>query len=311
MTAPAFEGFSFLAYRGELAALATAACWTVSALAFTAAAHRLGSLVLNILRLAMACGLFVVLEWAVRGHPLPTDATAHNWFWLGLSGLVGFTMGDLCLFRAFVLIGPRLAMLVMSLVPILTTLLGWLVLEERMAQVSVLGMVLTVGGVAWVVMERRPTEANGTAAPSGLGLVLALVAATGQAVGLVLSKLGMEGYDAFASTQIRATAGLAGFIVILCFVRAWPKFWAAFRNPGGMTFSAIGAVFGPFLGVSLAMTAVKYTQAGIAATIMAIMPVLIIPFAILIYHERVSLRAVFGAVLAVAGVAMLFLWPGD
>ena len=299
------------AYRGELAALATAACWTVSALAFTAAAHRLGSLVLNVIRLGMACGLFVILGLTVRGYAFPTDATAHNWFWLGLSGLVGFTMGDLCLFRAFVLIGPRLAMLVMSVVPILTTLMGWLLLGEYMGLVSVLGMVLTVGGVGWAVMERRPTEANGRAGLSALGVMLALGAATGQAVGLILSKHGMQGYDAFASTQIRATAGLAGFIFILSVVKAWPRFFAAFRNSGGLGFSALGAVFGPFLGVSLAMAAVKYTQAGIAATIMAIMPVLIIPFVILIYRERVSPRAVFGAVLAVAGVALLFLWPGN
>ena len=299
----------FLAYRGELAALATAGCWTVSALAFTAAARRLGSLALNLVRLGMAFGLFVLFGWIVRGCALPTDATAHNWLWLSLSGVVGLTLGDLCLFRALVLLGPRLTMLMMSLVPIITTLIGWVVLGERMALLSGLGMLLTVSGVAWVVMERRPGDAKGNTAVSATGLLLALGGAVGQAVGLILSKLGMEGYDALAATQIRTTAALAGFIILFLILRAWPRLTAALRSPAGLGFSALGSFFGPFLGVTLSLVAVKYTLAGIAATIMAVVPVLIIPFIVIIYRERVSARAVFGALLAVAGVALLFLWP--
>ena len=299
----------FLAYRGELAALATAGCWTVSALAFTAAARRLGSLALNLVRLGMACCLFVPLEWAARGHPFPTDATAHNWFWLSLSGVVGFTLGDLCLFRALVILGPRLTMLVMSLVPIITTLVGWIVLGERLALLSGAGMFLTVGGVAWVVMERLPVDAGGRTSASATGVLLALGGAAGQAVGLILSKLGMEGYDAFASTQIRAGAGLAGFVGLFFILRAWPRLAEALRKPAGLGYAALGSVFGPVVGVSLSLLALQYTLAGIAATIMAIVPVLIIPFIVIIYRERVSARAVFGALLAVAGVALLFLWP--
>ncbi|HSN54102.1 MAG TPA: EamA family transporter, partial [Candidatus Sulfomarinibacteraceae bacterium] len=63
----------------------------------------------------------------------------------------------------------------------------------------------------------------------------------------------------------------------------------------------------PFLGVSLSLLAVKYTEAGVAATLMALTPVLIIPVSVLVFREQVARPAVLGAVVAVAGSALLFL----
>lgn len=302
-------------YRGELAALATALCWTVSALAFTASAKRIGPLVLNLVRLLMALAFLSAYGWAVRGLPMPSDAGAHQWAWLGLSGLVGFALGDLCLFRALVLIGPRLTMLLMSLAPPIAAIVGWLWLGEAMSARGVAGMALTVAGVAWVVLERRPVvrgQGTGTAgeavrSASPAGVLLGLGGAVGQALGLVLSKVGKAGYDAFAGTQIRILAAVAAFAVLLTVLRVWPRFVAAFRHPGGMGYAAVGSLFGPALGVSLSLVAVEYARVGVAATIMAIVPVLIIPFVIVLHRERVSPRAVAGAAVAVGGVALLFL----
>lgn len=297
-------------YTGELAAVATVCCWTVSALAFTEAARRMGSLSLNIVRLSLALVFFAVFGWAARGLALPLDATGHNWFWLSLSGLVGFTLGDLCLFRALVVIGPRLSLLVLSLVPMLAAVLGWAALGENLSAAGLVGMALTVAGVAWVILERKPLASAPGGRAATTGVLLALGAAAGQAVGLVLSKFGMGDYDAFAATQIRTMAGLAGFLALVLVLRAWPRLAAAVRSRAGMAFAALGACFGPFLGVSFSLVAVKYAYVGVAATIMSIVPVLVIPLVILIYRERVSARAVVGAVLAVAGVVLLFLWRG-
>ena len=294
-------------YRGELAALATAFCWTLSALAFTAAARRLGSVVLNLVRLLMAFVMLSVYGWAARGLPLPSDATAHNWFWLSLSGFVGFALGDLCLFRSLVLLGPRLTTLLMALAPPIAAVVGWLWLGEGMSVRGVAGMAMTVAGVAWVVLERRVPVPGSTQHVSVAGVLLGLGGAVGQAVGLVLSKLGKAGYDAFAGTQIRIIAAAVGFAVLLTALRAWPRFLAALRHPGGMGYAALGSAFGPALGVALSLVAVEYARVGVAATLMAIVPVLIIPFVILVYREKVSLRAVAGAALAVAGIALLFL----
>ncbi|MCX5654542.1 MAG: DMT family transporter [Planctomycetota bacterium] len=298
---------AFADHRGELAALATAVCWTVSALAFTEAARRMGSLALNVIRLAMALGLAILFEGFARGEALPLDASAHNWFWLSLSGLVGFTLGDLCLFRSFVLIGPRLTLLVMSLVPVMAAGASWAALGEGLSVWSIVGMMLTVAGVAWVILERKPPGAGPAGCVSTTGVLLAFGAAAGQAGGLVLSKIGMsDGYDAFASTEIRMMAGLAGFVATVFFGRAWPRLATAARSRPGMAYAALGACFGPFLGVSLSLVAIKYMHVAIAATIIAIVPVLVIPVVIVVYGERVSLRAALGAILALEGVAILY-----
>ena len=144
------------AHLGHLAALGTAVCWAFSALAFAAAGRRIGVLPLNLIRLVMALGFLCLAAWALRGLPLPVDASPRAWGWLGVSGLVGFVFGDLCLFRSYVLIGPRISSLMMSLAPLLTALIGWLVLGETLTGRDALGMALTVAGIAWAVLERPP-----------------------------------------------------------------------------------------------------------------------------------------------------------
>jgi drug/metabolite transporter (DMT)-like permease len=294
-------------HAGELAALATACCWTVSALAFQNAGRRVGSLPVNLIRLVMAAFLLGAFTGVTRGTPLPTDASHHTWVWLSLSGLVGFTIGDLCLFRAFVLVGARISMLMMTLVPLFTTILGFVVMGEVLTPMELAGMVLTIAGVSSVVSERR-RDANGKIERLPLaGVLLALGGAIGQALGLVLAKFGMGSYSAFASTQIRVLAGLAGFAVLFTATSRWPRVRAALADRPAMTSTGIGAVFGPFIGVSLSLLAVQYTEAGVAATLMALVPVLIIPVSIIFYRERVAWPAAVGAVVAVCGSALLFL----
>lgn len=300
---------------GELAALGTAACWTASSLAFAAAGRRIGSLSLNLIRLVIAFLFLCAFCALTRGLPLPTDATRERWAWLALSGAVGFVIGDLCLFRAFVVIGPRLSTLIMSLVPPVAATLGWLWLGERLGLTDLAGMAITLAGITWVVLERAPRAAGHVtaqaalpaAAPSARGLALAVLGAVGQAVGLVLSKIGMGDYDPFAATQIRILAGMAGFSLMFFAVRWWGRVLEGVRHKEGMGYAALGALTGPFLGVSLSLIAVQRTQTGIAATLMATVPVMILPVLIIFRLERVSARAALGAALAVGGVALLWL----
>ncbi len=297
-------GFSHI---GELAALGTAVCWTVTSMAFEAAGKRVGSLCVNLIRLFLAFGFLTIFCFFNRGQALPTDATGYAWGWLALSGLIGFTIGDLCLFRVFVLVGSRFAMLMMALVPPFSAILGWILLGESLVPMDWLGMSLTVGGVIWVVLERPKADPNDKPNGRRLGILLGILAAAGQAGGLVLSKKGMGDFNPFAATQIRVLAGIAGFSVMFLFIGWWPKVIRATRNKPAMGFTALGGVFGPFLGVSLSLLAVQYTETGVAATIMALVPVLIIVPSILIKKERVTIRAALGSVIAVAGAAVLFL----
>jgi drug/metabolite transporter (DMT)-like permease len=294
-------------YAGEIAAFAVACCWTLTSLAWETAARRVGSLPVNILRLVLAFAFLAAWCAIARGLPLPTDASPQAWLWLSASGLVGLMLGDLCLFRALVVIGSRLSVLLMSLVPPATALLGWAVLGERLGVVDWLGMALTVGGIGWVVLEQREDPAGRVARPSVSGVLLGVGGAVGQSVGLVLSKLGMGGYDAFAATQIRIVAGLAGFALLFAVLGWWGRVADALRDRPALSRITLAAFFGPFLGVSLSLVSVKYAPAGVAATIMALQPVLILVPAAALRKERITFRAAAGASVAVAGAALLFL----
>jgi len=294
---------------GELAALGTAVCWAFSALAFAAAGRRIGVLPLNLIRLAMALVFLALATWVLRGLSLPVDATPRAWGWLAVSGLIGFVFGDLCLFRAYVLIGPRLASLMMSLAPLLTALIGWLLLGETLTGRDTLGVALTVGGIAWAVLDRKEPEDGVPHDPRSwaAGLALGFCGALGQAGGLVLSKLGMGSYDPVAATEVRVIAALGGYALLLAAVRGGPRVATALRDRRGLAFSAAGSFFGPFLGVSLSLFAVRHIVAGVAASIMALQPVLIIPLVVILHRERVGVGGIAGALVAVAGVALLFL----
>jgi drug/metabolite transporter (DMT)-like permease len=174
-------------------------------------------------------------------------------------------------------------------------------------------MFMTIGGVSLVVLRREAPQLNGNGRNKFkfkyplAGIMLALGGAAGQATGLVLSKFGMKDYNPFAASQIRVLAGLIGFTMLFFFLKKWKNVADGLKNKKGMMFTSIGAVFGPFLGVSFSLTAIQYTNTGVAATIMSIVPVLIIPPAIFIFKEKVNLKEIIGAVTAVGGVALLFL----
>jgi len=302
----------FQSHFGEIAALLTAVFWTATSMSFEAAGKRIGSLTVNLLRLYLAYGIYTVYLYFTRGMIFPTDATTHAWLWLSISGIVGFAIGDLLLFQAFVVVGARISMLIMALVPPITAFIGWLVLGETLTVLNIIGMFITISGVVLVVMKREGPTKDGTnkklkfSYPIG-GLLLAFGGALGQAVGLVLSKYGMGDYNAFAASQIRVLAGLVGFTLIFIFLRKWPLLIKSFSNKKGILFTVIGSVFGPFLGVSFSLLAIQYTNTGVAATIMSIVPVLIIPPAIIFFREKINLKEIIGAALAVGGVGILFL----
>jgi len=294
-------------YIGEIAALSTVFLWAIGTLSFEAAGRRIGSTTVNFIRLGMAWGMLAIWGLASSSYmAVPFNATGEQWLWLGASGFVGFFLGDLCLFRSFVLIGPRLSTLVFTLAPPMTALLGWLILGEGLTPMSGLGMVLTLGGVAWVVAERKTHRSVRHWHPSAWGISLAILGALGQALGMVLSKRVIEGMDAVLATQIRITAALPAFAIMFLVLRWYPRVVKGVKDPRAMAQITLGAFVGPVLGVSLLMLSMKYLPAAVAQTFVAALPIVILPFVIVIHKERVSPRAAIGALIAVAGVAILF-----
>jgi drug/metabolite transporter (DMT)-like permease len=295
-------------YLGEAAALATALLWTLSSLAWTSAGKFVGAVQVSFIRLVITCGLLLVYGQLVRGRPLPSDASADAWLVLGLSGFVGFFVTDLCLFKAYLLIGPRLALVILSLSPPVASLLSAALLGDWLSAKDWLAMAVTLAGVAWVVFEQPDTSGRlHYVQPHryGLGIALAVFAALGHATALVLSKRGIGDYDPFAATFIRVLGSLVGYVPLMTILGRWPGTLRAVRHGRTMLILTGGAFVGPFLGVAMYMIAVRHAQAGVVATILATMPVLILPFVIFLYRERVSLRAAAGAILSVIGVGLL------
>jgi drug/metabolite transporter (DMT)-like permease len=297
---------NFTAYTGELAAVLVAFFWTITALSFEVATKRIGSLAVNITRLVFALVFLSLFTWFYRGLPFPTDATAHAWIWLGLSGLVGFVFGDYFLFHSYRLIGSRIAMLIMTFVPPVTALLGWLILGEKMTAQHLLGMTLTVSGIAMTIFSKPNGQTIQLKYPL-IGLVYAFFGVLGQAGGLVLSKYGMQDYSPFASTQIRIIVGAIGFGIIIAFTGKTKSIIQSLKNKKALAGVTMGSFFGPFLGVSFSLVAIQNTSTGIASTIMAIVPILIIPPAAMLFKQKVSLLDYIGATISVGGVVLFFI----
>lgn len=292
---------------GELAALLTAVFWTVTSLSFESASRKIGSVPVNILRLIIGFLFLSIFSLVHRGLPFPTDASCENWVWLTLSGLIGFVFGDLFLFKSYTIIGSRFSMLIMTLVPPITALFSFAILGEQLSLFNYLGMVLTFSGIGIAVLNRNGKGERLSLKLSPRGVLYALGGALGQALGLVLSKKGLMDYDPFAATQIRIIAGIAGYAFLITVLSRWGSVVKALANRPGISATTLGAFFGPFLGVSFSLISVRYTEAGIASTIMALVPVFIIPPALLLYKQKVTFAEIAGAVISVAGVSLFFI----
>ena len=316
----------------------------------------MGSLPLNTLRMTMSLALLFVTLWLTMGMPYPRYADGQTWLWLLLSGVVGYVIGDYCLMQGYIYIGSRFGQLFMTLSAPTAAITGRLLLGEQMRPLAIIGMVVTLAGIAMSILSKRSSRSQGvqgvqdntlgtkkaiksitlsTTIPKR-GIFFAAMAGICQGFGLVLSKIGLEHYDAaiaaagvaqeavptgavlplplflsvpFAATMIRATMGLVGFFALLAlFNKDWKAKLSHAAHDRTAMWCLLGAtVFGPFVGVSASLLATQYTSTGIAQTLFALTPVLIIAPAALLFHQRVTVREVIGAVISVAGVCLFFI----
>ena len=298
---------------GESAAVLTSCLWTASSIFFTSAGRKFGSFSVNAYRTLMAIGLLACAHIVFLGTFLPL-ATEGQWFWMGLSGVVGLGVGDFGLFAAYVTIGPRRAVLIQASAPIFALLGAYFILGETISQLALVGIVITLIGIVVVILEEeeKPEEKIAAKPRKAFGVLFGVISAMGQGFGAALSKKGMYFGVSVAMNPLSAALIrmlLAGVFVwtSAVFARKLPTLRRAVKDKDGMKSTAAGAVVGPFLGMTLSMVALADTQTGIAQTLMSLMPVFIIPVIWIIYKERTSWRGILGALIAVAGVAILFI----
>ena len=299
---------------GDSAAILTSCLWTASCLFFTSAGKRVGSFSVNVYRTMMAIGLLFGAQVVLLGTLLPL-ASGGQWFWLGLSGIVGLGIGDSGLFAAYVTIGPRRTVLIQSSAPIFTLFGAYFMLGETISPLATLGIALTLLGIVVVLVEEEEESEMKSLAKNrkAWGVLFGLISATGQGLGAVLSKKGMY-FNTTVAVNPVSTALIrmlfAGAFIWVCAVFAGklPTIRQAAKDKEGIKYTAAGAMVGPFLGMTLSMVALADTQnAGVAQTLMSLMPIFIIPVVWIVYREKTNWRGIIGALVAVIGVAILFI----
>jgi drug/metabolite transporter (DMT)-like permease len=294
---------------GEAAALLTAFCWAGSSLFFTNAGRLVGSVVVNRMRLILAVVLLMTAHLVLLGRVLPLDADLERWLWLGASGISGLVLGDSALFQAFVLIGPRLVTLIMSLVPVVSALIAWFFLGEQLQWVETVGILITVTGIVLVVGERGNSSRTIGRKQYLIGVAFGLLGVVGQSVGMVLAKRGLVGdYPVLSGVLLRMiTAMVVMWLLTLLGGRGLTTLRAVSGSKQALRSIIGGSIIGPFLGVWLSLVAIQSTYVGIASTLMALTPIIMLPVVKWGFKEDVSRWAVGGTLVSLAGVAIIFL----
>lgn len=293
-------------FIGEISALLTAVLWSGTSVAFSGAAVRIGSLQLNLNRLVLAA-IFLILTIIIMGANLTLTATQISY--LAVSGIIGLVIGDSFLFRAYQFIGARLGMLLMSLAPAMTAIMAYFILGEVVSLLGICGMAITIGGIALVVSEKQEIPAAKYKIDK-MGIFLGLMAAWGQAAGLIFAKFAFNigEINGFVATFYRIFASIIIMVPVAVIARKYKNPVKLFKNDvKALNMTVLGTVLGPYLGITCSLVAVAYTKVGIAATLMSTTPIIMLPIAVYVQKEKLTWRGITGAFLAVAGVAILFL----
>lgn len=306
-------------YLGEIISIGVAFSWTATALLSEYGSKRMGNLVLNVLRMMLSLVFAMVMFFVITGSPLPLSGSMEAYGWMLLSGVVGYVIGDYCLFQCYIIIGSRFGQLFMTLAPLAAAIAAWISLGEEMAAMSIVAMLVTLLGIAISVLGRGEHHRVSLKLPMD-GVLFAIGAAVCQGVGLVLSKIGMNHYEAsmdgsqaawllpFSANFFRCIAGLIGFSILLYFKEGFKALKEAMKDKVDMTAASMTTIFGPFVGVSFSLMAVQYTGAGIASTLMALTPIIIILPSYWLFKQPITLKGVVGALISVVGVSLFFLF---
>lgn len=293
-------------YTGELISLGTALCWTLTVVGFEYAGKRVGSLSVNIIRLLFGFILLGSTLTLITGSFIPVDISSEAIMWLSLSGLVGLVIGDLFLFQAFVDLGGRLSLLIYSSTPVISALLGFAFFGELLDVKEIIGIVITLSAISFVILLKQNKKEE-FHPHIKRGIIFAFLGALTQAVGLALSKEGLGDLNAFAATQVRVMTAIVGFVIYITIIRKWKDVGKAFKDVKALRFIGLGSIFGPFLGVSSSLLALRYTSLGVSTTIAQLNVILIIPFSVILFKERVNYKEILAAVIALVGVSLLFM----
>lgn len=303
---------------GEAIALLTTLCWSIGIFPFTEAARRFGTAALNQYRLLLAwliISVILLYFYPLTVSGLFSQPKLYQYVFLGLSGIVGFTIGDYFSFASFKLLGPKLGSLYTTFAPGAALLAGFLILGQKINAVGLLGMGITLVGVIWLTLSKKDGQASVKAGfkRDPRGILYGVTGAVCQGSGLVLSKLGLDYYAVKLPTLHAVWIRLlfafgAAFIVSMVSGRFWKNTRPVVTNQGnGFPYMVLGTLFGPVAGVTLSLVAIQHLQVAVAQTIFALLPMMVLPINYFYYKEKITPVALFSCLVALLGV-MVLIW---
>lgn len=292
---------------GEFFALATAVLWAFTSVIFTNIANKIGTFMLNFIRLFLASIFLITTILLLEGIKIPS---LYQIAMLGISGIIGLIIGDTFLFKSYTINGPRISGLIFSLNPAIGAILALILFGEVISFSGIVGILLTLLGISLVILSKK--EKNNTVfKPTKLGILYAFIGALGQALGLIFVRYSTEAGEMspLLASFIRNVIAIIAYIPMLLVLKKW-------KNPFKLIFSSkdvtrnifIGSIIGPYLGVAFSLYAIAYTKIGIASAIMSSTPIILLPLSVIFFKEKLNLRAILGAVIAVTGVSFLFIF---
>lgn len=307
---------------GEIISLLVAVLWTVAAMTCEAAGRRFGVLMVNVWRMLLGVLLSAAACHMLLGTVLPPYADLQTWLWLLASGAVGFFLGDYCLLNSYLHIGSRNGQLFMTTAPIFSAFGAWLALGQTLTPQHLLAMGVTLTGIAIAIVGKGEGKTKVRIDLPLRGVLFGIGAGMGQGFGYVLSVIGLKHYESvvptvhfaelehwlpFSANFIRMLAGLCCFGFMLWRSRRWADFAGTTHDRKGMLIVLLAVLSGPVLGVGLSLMAAQYTSAGIASTLMAITPIIILLPSYWFFRSPITLKAAVGAVISVVGVSLFFI----
>lgn len=292
-------------FAGEMAALGAALIWSCSMSIFSVFGRTFPSQTLNLYKNLVAASCLILAALIIRP---PTPAHAFTFVMLGLSGIIGLSLGDTALFAALKRLGAQMTSASQCLAPPMAALIAALFLGETLSPQELLGLFITAGAVgALVFFGGRHRISIETASPKTLlsGFLFALLAATCQAAGIVIQRQALQDTDVIYGTLMRVAPAILVLVTISYAARAPVSMRGIFANRRQAIFITCAAFAGTFLGLVLLSVGAKYTKAGIAAALTSTYPIWIIPIARFVLKEKISWQSAFFTCVAVGGIILM------
>ena len=295
-------------FVGELAALGAAFSFSLTSILFTLAGRRLNAVITMATSLPISWLVVVLLHQVTLGEPFPFSASWDRWLPLTASGILTFVLSGYFLLNAYQYIGTRLTMLIASFAPVLGAILAFILLGQALPVHATLGIALVIIGIVWVVAERGQSGDGIKRVDLKRGVIYAVLGTLAQGSAFVFSSQGVaDGFSPFSATLLRFSAAIVALWLFIAWRGNVRGALAPLRTDRWTLMQIFGAaILGPFVAGSLLLLAFQHIPVGVATTLSHTTAIMLIPIGYVVFKERITLRAVAGTCLAVAGIAVLF-----